>query len=603
MTKKPGFFSRAMHKSFVRTFSSYMGMIILVLAVIYFLAMNTLWNFYMDDLKTNLSHTAQALSPKVMELYTARDEAGVDKLVKELGKNIEARLTIIKPDGTVIADSEKDPLQMENHSDRREVNKALHGVTDESIRFSSTIREEMLYLAVPIIHQGETRLVIRLSLYLKNISRLMKDMGWKFAAALLVIFLLTMLMTWYFSRGISKPVQEIAAATRKFAAGDFDVKIFLDKKDELSEVANSFNQMVSQQKNLFDKLSENRAELQAIISSMKEGLMVITPEGKITLSNRCFQEYTNKSDIVGKSYWEVFRIPDFEDFVKRAFDTGESFYEEVELDNKTFLVGFDSINRGNQGEKVVTVFMDITGFKQLEKMKKDFVVNLTHELKTPLTAIKGFIETLEDEEDIKNTQYIEIIKRHTDRMNQIVSDMLTLSELEDKYREARFEPLDLREMTTNILKIFREKIKEKKLELEVDIPGDLPLFRGERFKMEQMFVNLVDNAVKYTDEGKISLAIGFIENGSRVKIQVKNTGIPIPEKSLPRIFERFYVVDKSRSRRLGGTGLGLSIVKHVVMLHHGEISAESVEGQGTVFTIILPQYLGQVENRPLPPKS
>ncbi len=593
MTKKPGFFSRAMHKFFVRTFSSYMGMIILVLAVIYFLAMNTLWNFYMDDLKTNLSHTAQALSPKVMELYTAGDEAGVDKLVKELGKKIEARLTIIKPDGTVIADSEKDPRQMENHSDRQEVNKALHGVTDESIRFSSTIREEMLYLAVPVILQGEARLVIRLSLYLKNINRLMKDMGWKFAAALLVILLLTMLMTWYFSRGISKPVQEIAAATRKFAAGDFDVKIFLDKKDELSEVANSFNQMVTHQKNLFDKLSENQAELQAIISSMKEGLMVVTPEGKITLSNRCFQEYTNKSDIVGKSYWEVFRIPDFEDFVKRAFDTGESFYEEVELNNKTFLVGFNSLNRGNPGEKVVTVFMDVTGFKQLEKMKKDFVVNLTHELKTPLTAIKGFIETLEDEEDIKNTQYIEIIKRHTDRMNQIVSDMLTLSELEDKYREVRFEPLDLREMTTNILKIFREKIKEKKLELEVDIPEDLPLYQGERFKMEQMFVNLVDNAVKYTDEGKISLAISFIENGTRVRIQVKNTGIPIPEKSLPRIFERFYVVDKSRSRRLGGTGLGLSIVKHVVMLHHGEIYAESVEGQGTVFTIILP----------LPPKS
>jgi two-component system phosphate regulon sensor histidine kinase PhoR len=205
------------------------------------------------------------------------------------------------------------------------------------------------------------------------------------------------------------------------------------------------------------------------------------------------------------------------------------------------------------------------------------------------------METLEEEEDIKNSQYVEIINRHTERMNQIVSDLLILSELEDLEegkRPIEFEPINLEDMVSNILKIYREKIKEKGLDLKVNIRENLPPFIGEKFKMEQMFINLVDNAVKYTDKGKISIVItksGDEEkNNCRIKIQVKNTGLPIPTKSLPRIFERFYVVDKSRSRKLGGTGLGLSIVKHVVLLHKGEISVDSSPEQGTIFAIQLP---------------
>ena len=187
---------------------------------------------------------------------------------------------------------------------------------------------------------------------------------------------------------------------------------------------------------------------------------------------------------------------------------------------------------------------------------------------------------------------MEIIKRHTDRMNQIVSDLLILSELEENKREVNFEPLNLEGIAANILTIYREKIRLKKLQLEVDIEKDLPTMKGERFKLEQMFINLLDNALKYTDKGKISVVIhrcdGEDRSSGRIKIQVKNTGVPIPEKSLSRIFERFYVVDKSRSRKLGGTGLGLAIVKHVVLMHKGEISVENRKQEGTVFTILLP---------------
>ncbi|MCP5109102.1 MAG: HAMP domain-containing protein [bacterium] len=572
---------------FVRTFTSYVIIILMVFVLIFLFSQGTIRNFYIENLETRLKQVGHALMPKAVELYDEADIEGMDRLAKEVGQQVDMRITVITPSGTVIADSENDPGEMENHGDRPEIIQALKGKMEGAgaTRFSSTMGEQMLYLALPVEREGDARFVIRLSLYLSHISELIRALRWKFTGLLLVLFLFAILIAWYFSRGISKPVREIAAATREFASGNFDVKIFLEKKDELADVADSFNHMVTTQKKLFNKLSQNRAELQAIISSMKEGLIVIDPMGKITLCNESFEEIACKKEMMGNPYWEVLRIPDFEEYVKKSFQSRESFYEEVELNNKTFLVGF---NRMKKGEKLVVIFRDISEFKQLERMKKDFIVNLTHELKTPLTAIKGFVETLEEEENIENTQYMEIIKRHTDRMNQIVSDLLVLSELEEKNRDVLFEGLDLDDMVNNILKIYKERLKEKDLELEIDIPGNLPKIRGERFKMEQMFINLVDNAVKYTDEGKISITIGETEDGKRVKIEVGNTGLSIPEKSIPRLFERFYVVDKGRSRKLGGTGLGLSIVKHVVLLHKGEISVESTNQEGTVFTIYLP---------------
>jgi two-component system phosphate regulon sensor histidine kinase PhoR len=589
---KQGVLGRWMRKFFIRTFISYIVIIVLALILIYFFSQRTLIDFHMDKLKTHLIQVGRSLEPKIIDLYEAADLKEVDRLAKRLGKEIDIRLTVIQADGTVIADSEKDPGKMENHGDRPEVVQALAGGAQDSTRFSSTMGEQMLYLALPVEKQGETQLIIRLSLFLREIKLLINDLKWKFTAALLAIFLLALLIAWYFSRGISKPVKEIVTATREFADGNFDVKIFLKSKGELAEVADSFNNMVIRQKSLFDELTESQTELQAIISSMKEGLLVITHSGTISLCNESFEEIAGKSNVIGLPYWEVLRIPGFEEFVKTSFEVEESFYEDLELGDKFFMVGF---NRMKQGDKVVIIFRNITGFKQLEKVKKDFVINLTHELKTPLTAIKGFMETLEEEENIKNTQYVEIIKRHTDRMNQIVSDLLILSELEENKRDVNFEPLNLEGIVENTLTIYREKIRLKKLQLEVDIEKDLPEMKGERFKLEQMFINLLDNALKYTDKGKISVVIHKIngeDRGSgRIKIQVKNTGVPIPEKSLSRIFERFYVVDKSRSRKMGGTGLGLAIVKHVVLMHKGEISVENRKEEGTVFTILLPVQL------------
>ncbi|MCX5810579.1 MAG: ATP-binding protein, partial [Proteobacteria bacterium] len=236
--------------------------------------------------------------------------------------------------------------------------------------------------------------------------------------------------------------------------------------------------------------------------------------------------------------------------------------------------------------ETIVLLHDITDFKNLERMKKEFIANISHELRTPLTAIKGFVETLEDEEDVKNKRYLEIIKRHADRLIHIVGDLLLLSENEEKGAELELEEVSLKNIIENVLKIFENRAKEKNININVTIQDTLPFIQADPFKLEQMFINLIDNAIKYTEEGEITISI--TENNGLIVINVRDTGIGISNEYLPRIFERFYVVDKSRSKRLGGTGLGLSIVKHIVNLHGGTIDVESTPGKGTQFIITLP---------------
>jgi two-component system phosphate regulon sensor histidine kinase PhoR len=491
---------------------------------------------------------------------------------------------VIKPDGTVIADSENDPVQMEDHSTRPEINTALKGETGDSIRFSTTMGENMLYLALPIKKAGATILVLRLSLYLQEVRELIQDIQTKFITLFVILFILSLILSYLFSRSISNPIKTIARATEKFSSGDFDTRIYFRNKDEFKDVAENFNSMVEKQKTLFSQLSEKKEELQVVISSMQEGLLVLDCDGKIILFNESFEEIWKATPQIGNFYWEVIRIADFEKFVKRALDSKKNFYEEIEFDNHFILTGFKCTE---QGEKLLITFRDITELKRLEKIKKDFIVNLTHELKTPLTTIKGFVETIEEEiKETNQKDYIEIIKRHTNRMNQIIQDLMLLSELEEKKKDLEISEIDLEKIVTNIIKIFKDQIHKKKLKLDLDIDPKLPRLPAERFKIEQLLINLLDNAVKYTEQGKINISAS--QEGEYLKLQIQDTGIGIPRKSLPRIFERFYVVNKSRSRKLGGTGLGLSIVKHIVQIHSGEISVSSKLGHGTTFTIFFP---------------
>ncbi len=568
---------------FAKIFSGYVLITLLLSFLILLFAFKTIRDYHIRSLADDLKNLGITVRLKIAPLLPQKNFQEIDVLVKQLGNDINTRITVIDAQGVVLADSESDPSLMESHKTRPEISQALQGSAGTSLRYSTTVRKEMLYVAVPI-EQGEIIIgAVRTSLFLEDINSLLVELKLKIAQVALIILGISLIGAGLFSRSLSRPIRELSAAARRTAARDFSARVFLKNKDELKDLADSFNYMNSEISALVTELSSQKDKLKGIISSIQEGLAVFDSEGKIILSNESFERMIQEENVAGRFYWEVLRSPTFGELIKKALREKKNRIEEIELYDKVFLCSATFLR---SRKEVVAIFHDITASKRVEKIKKDFVVNISHELRTPLTAVKGFVETLEEQVDEENLRYVEIIKRHTDRLIYIVQDLLALSELEESGVTLELEDVDMSDVLENVLGIFEQKLQDKGITLKREVEPDLPCLKGDPFKLEQMFINLIDNAINYTEKGSIVISIGRKDN--RIMIQVRDTGNGIPEDDLPRIFERFYVVDKSRSRRLGGTGLGLSIVKHIVLLHNGAIDVESKPGTGTIFSISFP---------------
>jgi two-component system phosphate regulon sensor histidine kinase PhoR len=521
---------------------------------------------------------------KISPLVEDKRFQELDILVKQLGKSINTRITVINLEGVVLADSEKDPAEMENHKNRLEIRKTLSGKTGTSLRFSTTVKEEMLYVAIPIRKDKTIIGVLRMSLFLKDINIFLGTMRKEIIGIAFILTVISLLAATVFSRNLSIPIRKLVKGAHKVALGDFGAKIYLKNRDELRDLADSFNYMTERIESLFSDLSLMKEELDSIISSLQQGIIVLNRDGRIILSNESCKKIIQNNNIDGKFYWEVVREPKLTELIKKGKEGKENLVEEIELQEKVFMCSTTFIA---PKEEMVLVFNDITMIKNLEKLKKDFVVNVSHELRTPLSAIKGFVETLEDEVDKKHRHYLDVIKRHTERLINIVNDLLLLSELEEKRITLQLEDVNIESLIQNVQNIFNQRLKETGLTLKVNIDKKVPDIKADPFKLEQMFINLIDNAINYTEKGEIRISV-TCEN-QQLKIQVEDTGKGIPEEHLDRIFDRFYVIDKSRSRKLGGTGLGLSIVKHIVLLHNGNINVKSDPEKGSKFIITLPQ--------------
>ncbi len=333
--------------------------------------------------------------------------------------------------------------------------------------------------------------------------------------------------------------------------------------------------MARKLRSLFKNIQEKQTEISAIITSVKECIALIDQKGVITLSNDSFKN-TFGINSEGKYYWEIIRDRKSSKTIENTIKNRVSALCETEINERTFILSTSPLKGKNN---TILIFYDITELKSIERMKKEFTINISHELRTPLTAIKGFAETLEEEVKEDSKKYLDIIKRHTDRMINIVNDLLLIAELENENFNKPKEKVNLNDIIKNILPIFRQKAKEKGINLIFSFDNEENNIIGDLYKLEQLFINLIDNAIKYTEKGEVKISI--IRKENEICVIVKDTGIGIPSKDLSRIFERFYVVDKSRSRKLGGTGLGLSIVKHIVNLHEGKIKIKSELYKGT----------------------
>jgi two-component system phosphate regulon sensor histidine kinase PhoR len=551
-------------------------------AVILTVSLSTIQQQYTELLSGELENLAVTLVPTFAPLLAAGQSDQLQSLVVDTGATIEKRITLIDPRGTVLADSLMDPKTMDNHRGRPEIVAALDGKVGLSSRFSTTMGTEMLYVAVPVMKNREIMGVLRVSLYLTTIQDMVQTFRSRIYITTLIIVSVLLIAAFLFSNRITDPIRQLQSASKRIAQGNFETRVLLKQRGGIKELADSYNYITEELSKNINELSRQREELRSIISSMHSGLFVLNKNGKIVLSNKSTEEIVQKTSITGKSYWTVVKNIDLFDLIQKAMGEKTSVSREIELFghyyqcNATYLPGMDEL---------VIVMHDITGMKRLQRIKRDFVSNISHEIRTPLTAIKGYAETMGglDEE---NESYLTIIKRHTERLINIVQDLLILSEMEEIGLKLDLDKVDVNETITNIMKIFKHRIEEKGLTVELALDARIQPLKADQLKLEQAFINVIDNAVKYTEKGTIRISTKIIEGFLIVEIQ--DTGIGIPERHIPRLFERFYTVDKSHSRKLGGTGLGLSIVKHIILLHDGTIDVESEPGRGTTFRIDLP---------------
>lgn len=531
-----------------------------------------------------LEGLARSLQGDVEARLEAGDEAALDAWIKAIGRSAGARLTVVDPSGRVLADSEKDPVGMEDHRYRQEVAEALQGKVGQSLRFSYTVEARMLYVGLPLEKGDRVRAVLRLSRYMRVIDEFIGQMRRSTFRIGLAVLLLALAGAVGLSAHFTRPIARLRRAADRVAAGDFAVRIKERRRDELGGLTADFNLMAARLQDLFQDADLQKDNLVRTIGSLHEGLAVLDRDGRIILANESFRDLTRDAGSEGRYFWEVLRRPALRELVERVRAEKGVLRREVRLDERSYLCTLSYLPRQ---DGIALLLQDLTELRRVEDIKKDFVINASHELRTPVAAVLGAAELLEGESDpARSAAAMDILKRNAGRLGGIVDDLLKLGELEDRGFRPERRTVSAAELAERILPLYRPKAEAKGLDLRLEIEPGLPDFAADPDLMERLLFNLIDNAVKYTDKGRVVLA--FRRDGKETVIEVSDTGPGIPPPHQARVFERFYVVDKSRSRRLGGTGLGLAIVKHVVSLHGGTIALASEEGRGSVFTVRLP---------------
>ncbi|RKY42386.1 MAG: PAS domain-containing sensor histidine kinase [Candidatus Makaraimicrobium thalassicum] len=575
----------------------------LILAVILF-GVFTYLDSTLKDYTYSRIRSALIKETLLAKLFLEKDFPGyprlkeIDDIADQAGESLSSRVTIIGMDGKVLGDSDLNGEKLhnvENHLYRLEVQEALKSGIGESARFSTTVQKNMLYIAV-LFGKGDPLGVVRLSLPLSDIEVVSGHLKKVLFAALAIAFCIAVVASSGAARFISKPIEDISSAARKIAAGDFSKRISLRTKDEIGGLAGAFNDMSKEICSKIEELKDNKARLEAVLLSMFDGVMVVDSRGMILLMNRALKNILAVEHAPeGRKPLEVVRNIEVQEIADKVLEPG-SGVESREISillpkEKELIIHGTPIVRGEKIEGAVLVFHDVTDMRRLERIRKDFVANVSHELRTPVSSIKGFAETLsaralDDKESAK--EFIKIIEENSNRLVRLIDDLLDLSRIESGNISLNLKPHSVYRMVEKVISEMQEQANKRSISIRNNIADDIPDVPADKSLISQVFLNLIDNAIKYTEKNGLVTISAEQKNGF-VKIDVEDSGIGIPEKDIPRVFERFYCVDKTRSRRLGGTGLGLSIVKHVVEEHGGQVSVQSVLGRGSTFTFTLPK--------------
>ena len=559
-------------------------------------ASRSVGNFYVQNTKSDLEATARLVERLVS--FTDEGDIRTELFCGELERLTEMRVTVITSGGRVLCDTEEDPARMENHGDRPEVIEALAGLTGESVRYSDTIKRRFMYVAIPLRAGGRIVGALRVSVPLTFIDESLRGLRVQIFVGGLMAVILAAIVSLILSRGISEPIKAMKEGIERFSRNDLDHRIPTSGISELGSLADVMNEMAARLAERMNMVTRQRNEQEAIFRSMVEGLLVVDTEDRITKINRAAAEFLDLDQVEtpGMTIQEAARNTELQLFVAQALVSEEPVEAEIHIigeSGERLLRAHGSLLLDSDGDRMgaVVVLSDVTSLRRLESMRKDFVANVSHELRTPITSIKGFVETLMDggihsHQDAEN--FISIIAKQADRMNSIIEDLLFLSSVEQNVedRKVQLEECPVCDVLQEAVDVCAPKAEDKKVDISLSCPSDLK-GRINPALFEQAVTNLIDNALNYSDPGG-RVEVAAEREGGGIIIMVRDQGSGIEKKHHNRIFERFYRVDKARSRKAGGTGLGLAIVKHIVQAHGGRVTVESVPGEGSVFAIYLP---------------
>ncbi|MFC5405438.1 two-component system histidine kinase PnpS [Cohnella soli] len=548
-------------------------------------------------------HVLNAATPWPEDGDVAEQSAYLEQEAKRFKEIAGMRVTYIDLNGKVMGDSDHEPATMDNHLSREEIREALEGGTGTSVRYSDTLRENMMYVALKVGGEngGPAKGIIRLSMSLGDIERSLDNMWLALIFGLLLLFAVAVVVSYRVALSVTRPLERMTTAAKRMANMDYAIRVPESGRDEMSELARALNAMAGSLQGQLDEIRQNGTRLQDVLDNMISGVVMIAHDGRITLFSKQAEFLLGGTarERVGRSYSEIKQHYELTGLIRESLASPMPLHDELTVyypEERLLEINIVPMKMSGEDEPgLLLVMQDVSAIRKLERMRSEFVANVSHELKTPVAAVKGFAETLlagavNDPETARS--FLTIIQDESDRLNRLIGDILELSKIESRRAPLQFSPIELPAFLARMTELLGTEAARKNIELDVQVEEGLFL-EADEDRLGQIVMNLMQNGINYTPDGgkvKVRAFVVTPEDGAEefVRLTVSDTGIGIPKKDIPRIFERFYRVDKARSRSSGGTGLGLSIVKHLTELHHGTIRVESTVGIGSQFILELP---------------
>jgi two-component system phosphate regulon sensor histidine kinase PhoR len=554
-----------------------------------------------DELRANAELAAEAFRPSLLESASRQRDAlsGIDRLADSIGRRTGLRMTVIAPDGAVLGDSQADPASMENHGRRPEILEAARSGLGLATRGSNSLGVQQRYIAIPInTADGELLGYVRVAMSLSQVEASSAAVRRFALSAAAVAVIAGLALSLWLSASIGRPLNDLATAAREIARGRFGRRLPEKGAVELRELAASFNFMADELERNTGELVDRKNRMETILLAMTDGVVAVDSSHRVILVNRAACEILGipERSAVGRHVLEASRNRDLAEALE-AGAAGQHDVREIRLASpgpRCVRVHAAPIRQASSAHGgAVAVLQDISDLRRLERVRRDFVSNVSHELRTPITSIKGSVDTLLDgamDDPEALPRFLGIIAQETDRLARIVADLLELSRLESSGEVPSATPVSLRAAVDAAVQVVACRADAKGIHVSLGIPEDLPELAADESLVCQVLINLLDNAVNYTPDGGEISVNASCETRERVRVDVSDTGLGIAPEHLPRVFERFYRVDKARSRQAGGTGLGLAIVKHIVERYGGCVSVESRLGEGSTFSFVLPTW-------------